>query len=46
VHYIRQQLDASHEMVDERTHTIIHLKHANEQWDIELMERAAIIASL
>jgi hypothetical protein len=30
-HYIRQQLDVSRELVDERTHAIIHLKHANEQ---------------
>jgi hypothetical protein len=45
-HYIRQQLDASWEMVDERTHTIIHLEHANEQHDFEFMERAAVIASL
>jgi hypothetical protein len=29
-HYIRQQLDASHELVDERTHAIIHLEHFNE----------------
>jgi hypothetical protein len=29
-HYIRQQLDASRELVDERTHVIIHLEHANE----------------
>jgi hypothetical protein len=33
-------------MVDERTHAIIHLEHTNEQWDFELMERAAVIASL
>jgi hypothetical protein len=30
-HYIRQQLDASHAVVDARTHVIIHLEHANEQ---------------
>jgi hypothetical protein len=30
-HYICQQLDASREMVDERTYAIVHLKHANEQ---------------
>jgi hypothetical protein len=29
-HYIRQQLDTSHELVDERTHMIIHLEHTNE----------------
>jgi hypothetical protein len=45
-HYIHQQLDASWEMVDERTHVIIHLEHANKQRDFELMERAALIASL
>jgi hypothetical protein len=36
----------SQEMVDERTHTIIHLEHANKQWGIELMDRAVVIASL
>jgi hypothetical protein len=45
-HYIRQQLDVSWEMVDERTHVIIHLEHANEQQDFELTERAVVIASL
>jgi RNAse (barnase) inhibitor barstar len=45
-HYIRQQLDASWDMVDEWTHAIIHLEHANEQQDFELVERAAVIASL
>jgi hypothetical protein len=30
-HYFRQQLDAAHEMLDERTHTIIHLEHHIEQ---------------
>jgi hypothetical protein len=45
-HYIRQQLDMSWEMLDERTHAIIHLEHANEQQDFELTERAAVIASL
>jgi hypothetical protein len=44
--YIHQQLDASHELVDEPTHTIIHLEHANEQPDLELEERVAMIASL
>jgi hypothetical protein len=32
--------------VDERTHAIIHLEHANEQQDLELKERAAVIISL
>jgi hypothetical protein len=45
-HYIRQQLDASHELVDKRTHVIIHLEHASEQHDLELEERAAVISSL
>jgi hypothetical protein len=45
-HYIHQQLDASREMVDERTHMIIHLEHTNEQQDFELAERALVIASL
>jgi hypothetical protein len=45
-HYIHQQLDVSREMVDERTHVIIHLEHANEKQDFELTERAAVIASL
>jgi hypothetical protein len=45
-HYIRQQLDASCELVDECTHVIIHLKHTNEQQDLKLDERAAVIASL
>jgi hypothetical protein len=34
------------ELVDERTHVIIHLEHANEQQDLELKERAVVIASL
>jgi hypothetical protein len=33
-------------MVDERTHEIIYLEHANEQQDLELTEAAAAIASL
>jgi hypothetical protein len=45
-HYIHQQLDASREMVDKRTHTIIHLEHTNEQQDYELIERAVVITSL
>jgi hypothetical protein len=45
-HYILQQLDVSQEMVDEHTHTIIHLEHANEQQDFELTKRAAVITSL
>jgi hypothetical protein len=33
-------------VVDERTIVIIHLEHANEQRDLILEERAAVIASL
>jgi hypothetical protein len=33
-------------MVDDHTHAIIHLEHTKEQQDFELMERAAVIASL
>jgi hypothetical protein len=29
-HYIRQQLDASRELLGKRTHTIIHLEHIND----------------
>jgi hypothetical protein len=35
-HHIRQQLDASREMVDECTHVIVHLEHTNEQQNLEL----------
>jgi hypothetical protein len=45
-HYIHQQLDTSREMVDECTLVIVHLKYANEQHDLKLEERAAVIASL
>jgi hypothetical protein len=31
---------------DKRTHAIIHLEHTNEQQDLELKERATMIASL
>jgi hypothetical protein len=44
--YTRQQLDTSRVAVDERTYAIVHLEHANEQQDLELMERATLIASL
>ncbi len=30
-HYFSQQLNAAREMLDERTHVIIHLKHHIEQ---------------
>ena len=33
-------------MVDERTHAIIHLEHHVEQQDLELEERAVMIADL
>jgi hypothetical protein len=45
-HYFRQQLDAACEVLDERTHAIIHLKYHVEQQDLELEERAATIADL
>jgi hypothetical protein len=45
-HYFRQQLDSAREMLDERTHMIIHLEQHVEQWDLELKERAAMIADL
>jgi hypothetical protein len=44
--YSRQQLNAPCEVVDERTHAIIHLEHANERQDLNLEERAAVITSL
>jgi hypothetical protein len=46
VHYFRQQLDAAHKMLDEHTHAIIHLEHHVEQQDLELEERAVMIADL
>jgi hypothetical protein len=45
-HYFRQQLDAAREMLDERMHTIIHLEHHVEQQDLDLEQRAAMIADL
>jgi chromosome segregation ATPase len=45
-HYFRQQLDATREMRNERTHAIIHLEHHVEQHDLELEERAATITDL
>jgi hypothetical protein len=45
-HYFYQQLDAAREMLDERTHTIIHLEHHIEQLDLELEESAAMITDL
>jgi hypothetical protein len=45
-HYFRQQLDADREMLDERTHVIIHLEHHVKQQDLELEERAMMIADL
>jgi hypothetical protein len=44
--YTRQQLDAACELVDERTHAVIHLEHANEQHDLKLKKRVVVIASL
>jgi hypothetical protein len=45
-HYFRQQLDTTREMLDERTHVIIHLEHHVEQQDLELEERAVTITDL
>jgi hypothetical protein len=45
-HYARQQLDAARAMVDERTHTIIHLENHVEQQDLDLEERVVTIATL
>jgi hypothetical protein len=45
-HYFRQQLDTAREMLDECTHAIIHLEHHVEQQDLELEERAVMIADL
>jgi hypothetical protein len=45
-HYFRQQLDAAREMLDVRTHAIIHLEHHVEQQDLELEQRVAMIANL
>jgi hypothetical protein len=45
-HYFHQQLDAAREMLDVRTHAIIHLEHHVEQQDLELEQRAATIADL
>jgi hypothetical protein len=43
-HYFRQQLDAAREMLDERMHVIIHLEHHVEQQDLDLEQRAVMIA--
>jgi hypothetical protein len=45
-HYFLQQLDAAREMLDEGTLAIIYLEHHIEQQDLELEERAAMIADL
>jgi hypothetical protein len=45
-HYFYQQLDAAREVLDERMHAIVHLKHHIEQQDLELEERAATITKL
>jgi hypothetical protein len=44
--YTQQQLDAARELVDKHTHMIIRLEHANEEQDLKLEERAAVISSL
>jgi hypothetical protein len=33
-HYFHQELDAAREVLDERTHAIIHLEHHIEQQDL------------
>jgi hypothetical protein len=43
---MHQQLDVSCGLVDEHTHAIVHLEHANEQQDLELEERVALTTSL
>jgi hypothetical protein len=45
-HYFRQQLDAAREMLDVCMHVIIHLEHHVEQQDLELEQRAVMIADL
>jgi chromosome segregation ATPase len=45
-HYFRQQLEAAHEVLDDRTHAIIHLEHHIEQQDLKLEERTMMIATL
>jgi hypothetical protein len=45
-HYFRQQLDAAFEMLDMLMHAIIHLEHHIEQQDLELEQRAVMIADL
>jgi hypothetical protein len=45
-YYFRQQLDVAREMMDERTHVIIHLEQHVEQQDLKLEERATMIAAL
>jgi hypothetical protein len=44
--YTRQQLDSACEVVDTRTHAIVHLENAIETEDLELKERVAMIATL
>jgi hypothetical protein len=44
--YFRQQLDTAREMLNERTHVIIHPEHHVEQQDLDLEQRAATIADL
>jgi hypothetical protein len=39
-------LDITHEEVDIRTHGIIHLEHHVEMQDVELEQRAKMIANL
>jgi hypothetical protein len=45
-HYFCQQLVVAREMLDERTHAIIHLEHHIEQQDLKLEERAVMVTNL
>jgi hypothetical protein len=44
--YNRQQLDLALEEVDTCTHVFVHLEHIVEMQDLELEERAMMIATL
>jgi hypothetical protein len=44
--HTRMMLDIAHEEVDVHTHGIVHLEHHMEVQDVELEERAKMIANL
>jgi hypothetical protein len=46
MNFARQQLDLTHEEVSTRTDTIIHLENVVETQDLELQERAEMIATI